>query len=174
MLASLLWHFSCIVTILLISCRFFFISDDELLSVLGTADPTSIQEHMLKLFDNCASLIFNRGNKAVTGMTSSEVRQVWQHASLACMLSHHALPLSIADTPVLHDVLGRFPAHMYCLVRLQAQRTDHWVVYVLQGEAFDFGTPVVIDGAVEVWMSAVEKEMRTTLHRSSMLKILTE
>ena len=54
-------------------CRFFFISDDELLSVLGTADPTSIQEHMLKLFDNCASLTFSRGNKAVTGMTSSEV-----------------------------------------------------------------------------------------------------
>lgn len=53
--------------------RFFFISDDELLSVLGTADPTSIQEHMLKLFDNCASLTFSRGNKAVNGMTSSEV-----------------------------------------------------------------------------------------------------
>ena len=41
--------------------------------MLGTADPTSIQEHMLKLFDNCASLTFSRGNKAVTGMTSSEV-----------------------------------------------------------------------------------------------------
>jgi dynein heavy chain len=33
---------------------FFFISDDELLSILGTSDPTSVQEHMLKLFDNCA------------------------------------------------------------------------------------------------------------------------
>jgi hypothetical protein len=57
---------------------------------------------------------------------------------------------------------------------LQAQRTDHSVVCVLQGEAFDFGTPVVIDGAVEVWMSAVEKEMRSTLHRSGMLMLLTE
>ncbi len=34
--------------------RFYFISDDELLSILGTSDPTSVQEHMLKLFDNCA------------------------------------------------------------------------------------------------------------------------
>lgn len=32
--------------------RFYFISDDELLAVLGTSDPASVQEHMLKLFDN--------------------------------------------------------------------------------------------------------------------------
>jgi len=52
--------------------RFFFISDDELLSVLGNSDPTSIQEHMLKLFDNCAALSFGDKNKTVIGMTSSE------------------------------------------------------------------------------------------------------
>eukprot|EP00898_Chlorokybus_atmophyticus_P006649 jgi/Chlat1/6986/Chrsp56S00523 len=52
--------------------RFFFISDDELLSILGTSDATSVQEHMLKLFDNCAALKFGRGNKVVVGMTSSE------------------------------------------------------------------------------------------------------
>ncbi|KAF5830619.1 hypothetical protein DUNSADRAFT_14266 [Dunaliella salina] len=52
--------------------RFFFISDDELLSILGTSDPTSVQEHMLKLFDNCAALRFGRGNKSIIGMTSSE------------------------------------------------------------------------------------------------------
>lgn len=45
---------------------------DELLSILGTSDPTSVQEHMLKLFDNCANLIFGRGNKSVIGMRSSE------------------------------------------------------------------------------------------------------
>ncbi|XP_073386148.1 dynein-1-alpha heavy chain, flagellar inner arm I1 complex isoform X3 [Physcomitrium patens] len=52
--------------------RFYFISDDELLSVLGNSDPTSIQEHMLKLFDNCASLTFGEKNKKILGMTSSE------------------------------------------------------------------------------------------------------
>ncbi|EFJ08822.1 hypothetical protein SELMODRAFT_131043 [Selaginella moellendorffii] len=52
--------------------RFFFVSDDELLSVLGSSDPTAIQEHMLKLFDNCAALDFGERSKTVVGMKSSE------------------------------------------------------------------------------------------------------
>ena len=52
--------------------RFFFISDDELLSVLGSSDPTSIQVHMLKLFDNVKSLDFSRNKKLIVGMNSSE------------------------------------------------------------------------------------------------------
>lgn len=36
--------------------RFFFISDDELLSILGSSDPSCVQEHMIKMFDNIASL----------------------------------------------------------------------------------------------------------------------
>ncbi|MEW5308429.1 MAG: hypothetical protein WDW38_000392 [Sanguina aurantia] len=85
--------------------RFFFISDDELLSILGTSDPSSVQEHMLKLFDNCAALKFGRGNKSIVGMVSSE------------------------------------------------------------REAFEFRSPVPVDGAVEVWMTAVEGEMRKTLYQ---------
>jgi dynein heavy chain len=30
--------------------RFFFISDDELLSILGSSDPECVQEHMIKVF----------------------------------------------------------------------------------------------------------------------------
>lgn len=29
--------------------RFFFISDDELLSILGSSDPLCVQEHMIKV-----------------------------------------------------------------------------------------------------------------------------
>ncbi|ETO20527.1 Dynein heavy chain family protein, partial [Reticulomyxa filosa] len=51
--------------------RFFFISDEELLSILGSSDPTTVQEHMLKLFVNCKNLKF-RGGHHIIGMESSE------------------------------------------------------------------------------------------------------
>ena len=38
----------------------------------GSSDPSSVQEHMLKLFDNCSALIFGKNNTSVTGMRSSE------------------------------------------------------------------------------------------------------
>ncbi|KAK6624941.1 hypothetical protein RUM44_011805 [Polyplax serrata] len=38
--------------------RFFFLSDDELLSILGSTEPTCIQEHMVKIFDNIGALRF--------------------------------------------------------------------------------------------------------------------
>ncbi|KAL2092820.1 hypothetical protein ACEWY4_012618 [Coilia grayii] len=41
--------------------RFFFISDDELLSILGSSEPTCVQEHMIKMYDNIASLQFDVG-----------------------------------------------------------------------------------------------------------------
>lgn len=52
--------------------RFFFISDDELLSILGSSDPTSIQVHLLKLFDNVKELTFGRNNKVIEAMSSVE------------------------------------------------------------------------------------------------------
>ncbi|XP_009299843.1 dynein axonemal heavy chain 10 [Danio rerio] len=41
--------------------RFFFISDDELLSILGSSEPTCVQEHMIKMYDNIAALRFDTG-----------------------------------------------------------------------------------------------------------------
>ncbi|XP_048858906.1 dynein axonemal heavy chain 10 [Brienomyrus brachyistius] len=55
--------------------RFFFISDDELLSILGSSDPTCVQEHMIKMYDNIASLRFElggQGEMVAAAMVSAE------------------------------------------------------------------------------------------------------
>jgi dynein heavy chain len=51
--------------------RFYFLSDEDLLSILGSSDPIAVQPHMLKLFDNCRELRIAR-NRMVVGMTSDE------------------------------------------------------------------------------------------------------
>ncbi len=51
--------------------RFYFLSDEDLLSILGTSEPREVQQHMLKLFDNCKSLKI-KGKSMVTGMESEE------------------------------------------------------------------------------------------------------
>ncbi|XP_021113284.1 dynein heavy chain 10, axonemal isoform X1 [Heterocephalus glaber] len=55
--------------------RFFFISDNELLSILGSSDPLCVQEHMIKMYDNIALLRFSdgeSGEKLVSAMVSAE------------------------------------------------------------------------------------------------------
>ena len=55
--------------------RFFFISDEELLSILGSHECTAVQEHMIKMFDNIAKLKFETGSSGdpiAAGMISSE------------------------------------------------------------------------------------------------------
>ncbi|XP_069727356.1 dynein axonemal heavy chain 10 [Phaenicophaeus curvirostris] len=55
--------------------RFFFISDEELLSILGSSNPLCVQEHMIKIYDNIASLRFQDGDndvKIATAMISAE------------------------------------------------------------------------------------------------------
>ena len=63
--------------------RFFFISDDELLSILGSSDPSCVQEHMIKMFDNIASLrlVKNQDNVTAQAMISAEkeVMEFKQH-----------------------------------------------------------------------------------------------
>ncbi|XP_010134250.1 PREDICTED: dynein heavy chain 10, axonemal, partial [Buceros rhinoceros silvestris] len=55
--------------------RFFFISDEELLSILGSSNPLCVQEHMIKMYDNIAALRFQDGDsdrKIATAMISAE------------------------------------------------------------------------------------------------------
>jgi len=51
--------------------RFYFISDTDLLIILGSSDPEDIQKNVAKLFTNCKKLIFGRG-KIIQGMISAE------------------------------------------------------------------------------------------------------
>ena len=50
--------------------RFFFISDDEILSILGSSNPANVQTHMIKLFQNVKELLLVRGDTAVAGMSA--------------------------------------------------------------------------------------------------------
>jgi len=52
--------------------RFYFISDDDLLQILGSSEVRSITPHLMKLFDNCKNLLFGKNDKLVTGMESDE------------------------------------------------------------------------------------------------------
>ncbi|KAJ8963302.1 hypothetical protein NQ318_018771 [Aromia moschata] len=55
--------------------RFYFISTDELLSILGSSDPNVVQEHMIKMFDNIKSLRFaldNQDRMTANAMVSAE------------------------------------------------------------------------------------------------------
>nr|WAW84832.1 axonemal dynein heavy chain 10 [Halisarca dujardinii] len=55
--------------------RFFFISDDELLSILGSHECTCVQDHIIKMFDNIAKLRFvegHNGESNATAMISAE------------------------------------------------------------------------------------------------------
>nr|CCC47395.1 putative dynein heavy chain, fragment [Trypanosoma vivax Y486] len=53
--------------------RFYFISDDELLSILAASRAKAVQDHMLKMFDNCAKLIFkSEEDETVCGVESQE------------------------------------------------------------------------------------------------------
>ncbi|XP_061907302.1 dynein axonemal heavy chain 10-like isoform X2 [Entelurus aequoreus] len=55
--------------------RFFFISDDELLSILGSSHHDCVQEHIIKMYDNIASLRFDAessGDTSAGAMVSAE------------------------------------------------------------------------------------------------------
>ncbi|ORZ30920.1 dynein heavy chain and region D6 of dynein motor-domain-containing protein [Catenaria anguillulae PL171] len=97
--------------------RFFFLSDDELLQILSqTRDPTAVQPHLRKTFENMTELKFSGKDNLITAMYSSDGECVefnepfypvgnvedWLLKVEATMKSslRHVLKMAIADYPV--------------------------------------------------------------------------
>ena len=51
--------------------RFYLLSDEDLLSILGSTDVATVQPLLLKMYDNCKELMVRQG-KMVYGMISDE------------------------------------------------------------------------------------------------------
>ncbi|KAH8057483.1 dynein light chain binding protein [Aureococcus anophagefferens] len=117
--------------------RFYFISDDELLSVLGSSDPTSIQVHMLKLFDNVKELIFARNAK------SAAARESTRGVGAELQNSRSVASRRRGERQNSRSVTGMVAS---------------------EKESFNLDPPSPIDGPVEVWMTKVEESMKESLH----------
>ena len=52
--------------------RFYFISDEDMISILGVSDFLSIDSHMVKLFENTKKLLFSKDLNKITHLESSE------------------------------------------------------------------------------------------------------
>ena len=63
--------------------RFYFLSDDELLSIIGSTDPKQIQIYLPKMFDNISALQFT-DSIDVRAMISFEKEQLDFQKSISC------------------------------------------------------------------------------------------
>lgn len=119
--------------------RFFFISDEELLSVLGSSDPTSIQVHLLKLFDNVKEFTFTRAG-ASGGAPASGSAAGGAALGAAGAASKAGGGVGAAAGRAISNLTSS------------------------EGESFALRDNSPVEGAVEHWMTRAEAEMQKSLH----------
>lgn len=117
-------------------CRFYFLSDDELLEILSqTKDPTAVQPHLRKCFENIARVSLS--------------------------LSIPLRPFS--NIPFLEFYLF-LSLLLLCVPQLKFQ-SDLQITHMYSGEGEEVKLclPVWPSGNVEDWLREVEKSMKACL-----------
>lgn len=64
--------------------RFYFLSDEEMISILGNTGAAMVEPHLIKMFENVKCLDFAQGQSKVTGMRSCEGEIVRLINSFSC------------------------------------------------------------------------------------------
>ncbi|TPP46731.1 Dynein heavy chain and region D6 of dynein motor family protein [Leishmania donovani] len=120
--------------------RFYFISDDELLSILATSSARAVQDHMLKMFDNCAQLVFkSERDETICGVESQEGERL-----------DFGTPVKTDGRPVeewlqavldeskqsLHDILKAGVFHYPKMQRLEWVKQYHGMVALTGAKVF--------------------------------------
>lgn len=129
--------------------RFFFLSDDELLQILSqTKNPTAVQPHLRKCFENVASLEF-QPDKLITAMFSGEGERVpmsepfYPTGNVEEWLLKTEEMMKLSVKKVIMDGLADYP---------QKPRTQ-WVL--------DWPGQVVISGSQTYWTQEVHEALKT-------------
>ncbi|TGZ71294.1 hypothetical protein CRM22_002727 [Opisthorchis felineus] len=125
--------------------RFYFISDDEVLNILGGKEAEAIQEHIIKMFDNIGKLKFSYSSH------SSDI-------FVAALISFEGETMEFLK-PVL--VFGKVEEWLTAM-EAEMRRTNHWITkravfyYCYQKSRvdwmFDFQGMVVI-AASQIWFT---------------------
>ncbi|CAH8511378.1 unnamed protein product [Dicrocoelium dendriticum] len=129
--------------------RFYFLSDDELLEILSqTKDPTAVQPHLRKCFENIAKLTFKK-NLEITAMHSSEgeVVNFEQCTFPTGNVEEWMLEIEKLMRLSLKAIIGR------SLVAYQKTPRTEWVL--------NWPQQVVIAGSQTYWTSEVTSAIAT-------------